>query len=103
MHFADIKYILQMLHTGPPQICQIDKSKKLNFPSHLHWVPMIWKWKDPKGLRYLEEYYHFVSKSNLHPFVLGIILSGFPLGLENLEKWEGIFQSGKSQGILNRL
>ena len=28
---------------------------------------------------------------------------GFPLGLENLEKWEGIFQSGKSQGILNRL
>ena len=33
--------------------------------------------------------------------VLGI--SGFPLRLENLEKWEGIFQSGKSQGILNRL
>ena len=30
-------------------------------------------------------------------------LSGFPLGLENLEKWEGIFQPGKSQGILNRL
>ena len=30
-------------------------------------------------------------------------LSGFPLGLENLEKREGIFQSGKSQGILNRL
>ena len=29
--------------------------------------------------------------------------SGFPLGLENLEKWEGIFQSGKSQWILNRL
>ena len=31
---------------------------------------------------------------------------GFPLGLENqenLEKWEGIFQSGKSQGILTRL
>ena len=28
--------------------------------------------------------------------------TGFPLGLENLEKWEGIFQSGKSQGILNR-
>ena len=27
----------------------------------------------------------------------------FPLGLENLEKWEGIFQSGKSPGILNRL
>ena len=26
--------------------------------------------------------------------------SGFPLGLE---KWEGIFQSWKSQGILNRL
>ena len=30
-------------------------------------------------------------------------LPGFPPGLENLEKWEGIFQSGKSQGILNRL
>ena len=30
-------------------------------------------------------------------------LAWFPLGLENLEKWEGIFQSGKSQGILNRL
>ena len=30
-------------------------------------------------------------------------LSGFPLGLENLEKWEGIFQAGKSQGIFNRL
>ena len=32
--------------------------------------------------------------------------AGFPLGLENLEnleKWEGIFQSGKSQGIFNRL
>ena len=29
--------------------------------------------------------------------------AGFPLGLENLEKWEGIFQSGKSQGILMRL
>ena len=35
-----------------------------------------------------------------------IVYTGFPLGLENLEnleKWEGIFQSGKSQGILNRL
>ena len=27
--------------------------------------------------------------------------TGFPLRLENLEKWKGIFQSGKSQGILN--
>ena len=35
-----------------------------------------------------------------------LVIAGFPLGLENLEnleKWEGIFQSGKSQGILNRL
>ena len=32
-----------------------------------------------------------------------VIVAGFPLGLENLEKWVGIFQSGKSQGILNRL
>ena len=31
------------------------------------------------------------------------VITGFPLGLENLEKWEGIFQSGKRQGILNRL
>ena len=30
-------------------------------------------------------------------------MSGFPLGLEKLEKWKGIFQSGKSLGILNRL
>ena len=30
-------------------------------------------------------------------------LAGFPLRLENLEKWEGIFQSGKTQGILTRL
>ena len=29
--------------------------------------------------------------------------SGFPHGLENLEKWEGIFQAGKNRGILNRL
>ena len=28
---------------------------------------------------------------------------GFPLGMENLEKLEGIFQSWESQGILNRL
>ena len=48
--------------------------------------------------------------SNLHTlwFVslinsLLVTSSGFPLGLENLEKWEGIFQSGKSQGILTRL
>ena len=29
--------------------------------------------------------------------------TGFALGLENLEKWGGIFQSGKSREILNRL
>ena len=28
--------------------------------------------------------------------------SGFPLRLENLEKFEGIFQSGKSQGIFEQ-
>ena len=27
----------------------------------------------------------------------------FPLGLENLEKWEGIFQSWKSQGSLPKI
>ena len=31
------------------------------------------------------------------------LYTGFPLRLENLEKWEDIFQSGKSQGIFNRL
>ena len=36
-------------------------------------------------------------------FSTQMIFPGFPLGLENLEKWEGIFQSGKSQGILTRL
>ena len=36
-------------------------------------------------------------------FIVALSHSGFPLGLENLEKWEGIFQSGKSQGILIRL
>ena len=44
-----------------------------------------------------------------YPYLFLLVHSygpGFPLGLENLEnleKWEGIFQSGKSQGILNRL
>ena len=40
---------------------------------------------------------------HLLPSFLGGGNNRFPLGLENLEKWEGIFQSGKSQGILNRL
>ena len=38
--------------------------------------------------------------------ILRLGMTWFPLGLENrenLEKWEGIFQSGKSQGILSRL
>ena len=39
----------------------------------------------------------------VHAPILLATTTGFPLGLENLEKWEGIFQSGKSQGILNRL
>ena len=36
-------------------------------------------------------------------FVQPILSQGSHSGLENLEKLEGIFQSGKSQGILNRL
>ena len=39
----------------------------------------------------------------VHAPILLATTTGFPLRLENLEKWEGIFQSGKSQGILNRL
>ena len=48
------------------------------------------------NLGYYIAYSVRLRKKNLH-------VTGFPLGLENLEKWEGIFQSGKSQGILNRL
>ena len=36
-------------------------------------------------------------------YQLSLAGAGFPLRLENLEKLERIFQSGKSQGILNRL
>ena len=61
--------------------------------------------------RYRDEVRHLVKlKNERNQLVCSFILfreanvfSGFPLGLENLEKWEGIFQSGKSQGILNRL
>ena len=38
-----------------------------------------------------------------HGILLPATITGFPLGLENLEKWEGVFQSGKSRGIFNRL
>ena len=31
------------------------------------------------------------------------VIPGFPLKLENIENWEGIFPLGKSQQILNRL
>ena len=44
---------------------------------------------------------HFLSTFYVETVLFTV--TGFPLGLENLEKWEGIFQSGKSQGILNRL
>ena len=40
---------------------------------------------------------------SFHYFKCCQMFSGFPFGLETLEKWEGIFQSGESQGILNRL
>ena len=46
------------------------------------------------------------NPQNVHKMSFEQFRAGFPLGLENLEnleKWEGIFQSGKSQGILNRL
>ena len=47
-----------------------------------------------------------ISAVSQHSLQLKLVNPGFPLGLENLEnleKFEGIFQSGKSQGILNRL
>ena len=34
---------------------------------------------------------------------MALLRSGFPIGLEIVEKWEGIFQPRKSQIILNRL
>ena len=53
------------------------------------------------------EFTHSVPRKAVSYLVNAAGMStGFPLGLENLEnleKWEGIFQSGKSQGILNRL
>ena len=39
-------------------------------------------------------------KKSLHGGkVATTVYTGLPLGLENLGKWEGIFQSGKSQEI----
>ena len=46
---------------------------------------------------------HSIKENDITRDFVIEVLSGFPLRLENLEKWEGIFQSGKSQGILNRL
>ena len=53
----------------------------------------------------LERREAFGHTNALHPVSSnGLKVSlGFPLGLENLGKWEGVLQSGKSQGILNRL
>ena len=43
----------------------------------------------------LQNRHHFVYiNTNESSLVYGNKLTGFPLGLENLEKWEGIFQSG---------
>ena len=42
-------------------------------------------------------------KVAIMPYIKRHDTTRFPLRLENLEKWEGIFQSVKSQGILNRL
>ena len=42
-------------------------------------------------------------KVTIMPYIKRHDTTRFPLRLENLGKWEGIFQSGKSQGILNRL
>ena len=44
----------------------------------------------------------FDTKKEVIQKWLNYIVAGFPLGLENLGKWEGIFQSGKSQGILEQ-
>ena len=61
-----------------------------------------------KNMRYASYWNTFLlimcqqyDKKKSLQFVLNT--AGFPLGLENLEKWEGISQSGKSQGTLNRL
>ena len=46
-------------------------------------------------------YRAFTACSGTKNYMVGTTSTGFPLGLENLEKWDGIFQSGKSQGIQN--
>ena len=38
-----------------------------------------------------------------YPQMRASLFTWFQPGLENLEKWKGIFQSGKNQGILSRL
>ena len=52
------------------------------------------------------DYYRFIKKGMARHIPVSFmtsIVALFPLGLEYLEKVEGIFKSGKSQGILNRL
>ena len=48
----------------------------------------------------LEEPGSFISTIDKVSSIFVLLKIGFPLGLE---KWEGIFQSGKNQRILNRL
>ena len=77
-------------------------SKKLEYHTHFgSWRPPQENPRSATGFRYSSyAWFQHMVVGNPH---IWFIHSGFPPELENLEKWEGIFQSGKSQGILNRL
>ena len=82
--------MMVLIHAGSmQQIRSLDLNANLHFFLYLKKSPLRKKNVD----------------SILLPSIF-VIVTGFPLGLENLdnlENWEGIFQSGKSQGVLNRL
>ena len=60
-------------------------------------------WSEARGQVCSLRHFACINRPRPELKMLSAQSPGFPLGLENLGKWEGIFQSGKSQGILNRL
>ena len=47
--------------------------------------------------------FHYTLRFKILCVIIESNGSGFPLGPENLEKWEGIFQSGKSPGKSHKI
>ena len=97
--------------------------KKIHASTYYHvWLIILDKsrvhWKVPKNItklrqkatqltRQLPKGQHVLgpdcTKCQLQRRVsAGMMLPGFPPTLENLEKWDNFFQSGKSQGILKK-